>query len=852
MDAVGPRVRRALPLVATLAAFLAALEMLRLELRAVSWPALTSAVASTPPWRLGAALVLTAVNYAVLAGYDVLAFEYAKKALPRRRIAAAAVLAYAVAHSVGFAMFSGASVRYRFYSRWGVTAAELARVVVSYSITFWLGLLALGGLSLVAGAGSGAVALVPPAAGAAIGWLLVATVAAFLGATAIVRAPVRVAGYQFALPAPGLALRQLAVSLADWTLAGAVLFVLVPPGHVTFTALIGAYLVAVLAGMVSHVPGGLGVFEGLMVLLLRPWMASVDLVPALVAYRVIYYLLPFGLALVGLVIDEGRQRRAHLGEAGRWLSGVAGELAPRILAASSFFSGAVLLFSGATPALPGRLMWLDRLLPLGVIEASHFLASVVGAALIVLAQGLARRLDAAYYLTTLLAAAGIGASLLKGVDYEEALLLLAVLLALLRMRRAFDRRAAAVDLRFSGAWLVAVVGTLAASWWLGVFAFKHVDYANDLWWRFELRGDVSRFLRATVGASMVVLVAAVASLLRPVPHEVDEPTPSDLDDAAAAIARDGSTAANLVFLRDKGLLFDPARQAFVMYGVQGRTWVAMGGPVGAASATPGLIRQFVERADAWGAVPVFYEIGPEDMHRYADAGLTFVKLGEEAKVDLTTFTTEGGRGAKFRQAVRRLERDGGTFRVVPVEAVPALMPQLRDVSNDWLRAKAGAEKGFSLGFFDEAYLARFPVAVVERDGRVQAFCNLWPGTPGGELSLDLMRYASDAPKGVMDALLVHVMLWGRDHGYRTFALGMAPLAGVEPAPVPSIWQRLASLAYKHGERVYAFQGLRAFKQKFDPVWEPRYLAYPGGLQLPKILADVSALIAGGYRQILLK
>lgn len=260
----------------------------------------------------------------------------------------------------------------------------------------------------------------------------------------------------------------------------------------------------------------------------------------------------------------------------------------------------------------------------------------------------------------------------------------------------------------------------------------------------------------------------------------------------------------------------------------------------------------MERADAWGAVPVFYEIGPEDMHRYADAGLTFVKLGEEAKVDLATFTTEGGRGSKFRQAVRRLERDGATFRVVPPAEVPALMPQLRDVSRDWLRAKAGAEKGFSLGFFDEAYLTRFPVAVVERGGRVQAFCNIWPGAAGGELSVDLMRYASDAPRGVMDALLVHVMLWGRDRGYRSFALGMAPLAGVEPAPVPSIWQRLASLAYKHGERVYAFQGLRAFKQKFDPVWEPRYLAYPGGLQLPKVLADVSALIAGGYRQILLK
>ena len=107
------------------------------------------------------------------------------------------------------------------------------------------------------------------------------------------------------------------------------------------------------------------------------------------------------------------------------------------------------------------------------------------------------------------------------------------------------------------------------------------------------------------------------------------------------------------------------------------------------------------------------------------------------------------------------------------------MDQLRAVSDDWLREKAGGEKGFSLGFFDPDYVRRFPVAVVERQGRIEAFANLWPGPGKLELSVDLMRYRKDAPKGVMEALFVHLMRWGKEQGYDWFELGMAPLSGFE-------------------------------------------------------------------------
>jgi phosphatidylglycerol lysyltransferase len=590
------------------------------------------------------------------------------------------------------------------------------------------------------------------------------------------------------------------------------------------------------------------VFETLMVVFLSPYLDSSVVLPALVVFRAVYFLAPLVIGVAGLVADEAWLRRRHVVRVARFTA----QLTPIALSALTFIAGVVLLLSGATPAAPGRLAWLDSWLPLGVIEASHFAGSVIGAILLVVAQGLARRLDAAYYLAAGAIIAGMAASLLKGFDYEEATLLFVVLAALWMARPAFDRKAALFDTRFSAEWLVSLAAALAASIWLGLFAFKHVQYSNELWWRFALHGEASRFLRASVGAAIVLVLVAVRRVITPAPHDAPVPTDKDLDDAARVIHAQHATSPMLVFLRDKSLIFDEARTAFLMYAVQGRSWVALGDPVGPAETHVDLIRQFLERCDDFGGVPVFYEIGASGLHLYADFGLRFVKIGEAARVDLQRFTLESHAGYRHRQALKRVEKAGATFRVLAPGEVRDRLPELRQVSEDWLAGRSAAEKGFSLGFFDEAYVARFPMAIIEREDGILAFANLWAGAGRGELSLDLMRHRSDAPSGIMESLVVHLMQWGQQHGYRHFALGMAPLSGFEASPAASLWNRLGAFVYEYGEAIYNFQGLRAFKAKFHPDWEPHYLAYPGGLRLPRIMADVSALVAGGYRQIFRK
>lgn len=843
------RAGRVLPAAIALLLFIAGLEVLRRELHTLTWQALSAGALGTPAWLVATAFLLTALNYAVLSGYDFIALASIGRRLPAARVAVTSFLAYAIANSVGMAMLSGASVRYRFYSRWGISGQQFSQIVISYSVTFWLGLLALGGLSLVFSPLARSWDAPIAALATGIGIALLAVSVAYVVTAAVRRRPLYVKGFRLPLPSARLATLQLLLSSMDWMLAGAVLYVLLPRGAAPFAVVLGAFLAAQILGLAAHVPGGVGVFEGTIVLLLKPYMTSVQLAPALVAYRVVYYVVPLSIALVVLAAGELRDRRRHAVRLMAAIGRVAQQLTPRILAVLTFIAGLVLLFSGATPAAAHRLALLDRFVPLGVIETSHIAGSVAGALLLLLSQGLSRRLDAAYYLTTIVISAGMVASLLKGVDYEEAIVLGVVLLALRRARPAFDRKAALFATRFSPAWVAAVVAALVASVWLGFFAFKHIEYSNDLWWQFALGGEASRFLRGSVAAATVVLLVAVARLMGHAPHEFEPPSEADLDDASRAIAAQEAAYPNLIYLRDKALLFNEPRDGFVMYAVKRRTWVALGDPIGPPHRIGELIRLFIEQCDDFGGTPVFYEVGKEHLHRYADFGLAFIKLGEEARVDLTQFSLDGSQGSRFRQVVRRLEKDGGSFRVIPAEGVPAVMDRLREVSDDWLANKTGAEKGFSVGFFDPSYLERFPVAVIERANRIVAFANVWPGPGGHELSIDLMRYHREAPTSAMEALIVHLLIWGQSQGYHWFALGMAPMSGSQQSPIAPLRARAGNFLYEHGGVLFNFRGLRAYKEKFNPVWEPHYLVYPGGLKLPGIVADVSALVAGGYGRI---
>jgi phosphatidylglycerol lysyltransferase len=833
-----------------LALFAVALRVLHDTLAQYRYRDVIHYVNALPANQLFLAAILTLLGYLVMTGYDTLAFRYIHHPLPYFKIALASFIGYAFNNNVGFSGLVGGSLRYRLYNAWRLTAVEIAKVIAFCTISFWLGFVLLGGIFFLATPPDIPASVhLPFASIRLLGIVMLLPAIGYMLWIAIRREPVRVKQWEFELPTPGLFVAQVAISCLDWIIAAAVLYILLPDSlPLTFTRFLCIFLLAQIAGVASNVPGGLGIFEAIILVFLAPFFSASAILGALVAFRVIYYLLPLLVAILLLAAHEIIEKREGVARAwkifGRWTPGIA----PHLLAFTTFVAGAVLLFSGATPTLPGRLGLLRRLVPLPIVELSHFFGSIAGAALLLLARGLQRRLDAAYQITVGVLVAGILFQIFKGGDFEEAIILAVMLFALVASRRDFYRKASLLNEGFGPGWITAILLVLISSAWLGFFSYKHVDYSQDLWWHFSFRADAPRFLRASVGVVGVLLLFSIQRLLRPAAEEPDPPTTEEVEKAAAILGSEKNSQANLALLGDKPLLFSPSGRAFLMYGVEGRSWIAMGDPMGAEEEKQELIWKFRELCDLHAGWPVFYEVQRQNLHFYLDLGLTLLKIGEEARVSLEEFSLDGGDRKWMRKMLRRVEAEACTFEIIPSAPV---IEELRVISDSWLTEKRTREKGFSLGFFSEPYVRRCDVAVVRREGRIVAFANLWEGA-GEELSVDLMRHLADAPAGVMDFMFVNLILWGQERGYLWFNLGMAPLSGLENRSLGTLWSRVGSLAYRFGENFYNFQGLRQYKEKFDPVWEPMYIASPGGLALPRILTNLAALISGGLRGVISK
>ncbi len=322
---------------------------------------------------------------------------------------------------------------------------------------------------------------------------------------------------------------------------------------------------------------------------------------------------------------------------------------------------------------------------------------------------------------------------------------------------------------------------------------------------------------------------------------------ADLQRAEQLVAQALHGDASLLWTGDKRVFFSSEGNAFVMFQIRGRSWVVMGDPIGTPDEFDDLLSRFVAECDRRSGRPVFYCVRESNAERYRRVGLSLHKLGEEAVIDLAAFSMQGGHRAKLRSELRAAAKLGCAVEVLAPEDVPAVLPALREVSDVWLSERKVKEKSFSLGAFDDAYVARFPVAVTRRNGKIIAFASLWASGGGGEVKVDLMRRRSDAPRTVMSQLFVESMLWAQAHNYSTFSLGMAPLSGLCRDEAAPFWERVGHFLHLHGEHFYNFQGLRQFKVRFKPDWQPRYIAARGGPGMPMALLNVICLVSGGLR-----
>jgi phosphatidylglycerol lysyltransferase len=405
-----------------------------------------------------------------------------------------------------------------------------------------------------------------------------------------------------------------------------------------------------------------------------------------------------------------------------------------------------------------------------------------------------------------------------------------------------------LDQPFTPGWFVAVGVILMASFGVLWLAFDGIEpKVSDTWWDFAFAAEAPRALRALVGASIIAAGFGVSQLLRAPKGFAPIPSAQDMAKAMAIVRRQDRGEAILALMGDKSLLFSASGQSFLMYGKRGRSWVALFDPVGPRAERWELIRRFVALAHEHGGRAAFYQIPAESLPLYLDAGLSVMKLGEEARIALPTFRLEGGAASHLRYALKRGERDGLTFEDIAPEGVGAALAMLQSISDEWLDERTGEEKGFSVAAFDPTFLDVQRIGLVRAQGEPVAFVSIMETPARKAATLALMRHRSAVSPYAMEFLFVKTILAFKDRGFESLSLGVAPLAGVHPEPLSSGWHWIGAQIWKHGGRFYNFQGLRTFKNKFNPDWDPRYVAASGTVGPFVALADAAAMIAKAPR-----
>ena len=792
------------------------------------------------PWHvLIVAFGATALGYTALIGYDFWALKFLEKKLPLRVVALGGFLGYAFGNTIGVSVLSGGAVRYRIYSAFGLNAFEVAALASYIAIAMGTGLSLVGVLAL--GLHPGALTGVLPLSEGVIrllavlgggGTLLLLYGLAFSGRTLKIRR------FELCMPSPKILSGQMVVALFDSTMAALTLYVLMPAGTPDFITFLAIYAAATMVGVMSHVPGGVGVFETVVMAAMPPGTSAGEVAAALLMFRMIYYLLPFAIAFLVVSLNEARL-------AGGWAVRVFGEISepmrpaysamagivPWLAGAWAFGLGAYLLAVSLMPSVRASAVDDNDLVGALVLEGGTLTSALAGIGLLILSQGLIRRVSGAFWLSLVAIAGGALAAILNNLDLSSAVLLAVGGLGLVPFRREFYRQTAITQGVFGPAWIGMVLAVTAAA--ASFYVFVHAVPGHGLnWTDFALSANAPRALRAGLAASAVLLLFTVFLALQPVRHRAALAGAEDpLARAELIVARQEDPQACLALTGDKELRFSEDGRAFIMFRRRRTHWVALGDPVGAPEAVEGLGWSFVEAAQKAHCRPVFYDISERYLPLLEQMGLARHLLGEEAVVRL-----QGATPAASGEAV--------ALHLPPHD--PALIADLRRVSEAWLASPLGRDKAFSAGRFDPEYLDRWPIAVLRREGRAVAFATLLrPGT-GRHVAMDLMRYLPDAGgTELIESFLRALIARLQADGAEELSLGITPLAGLGARRTARLWSRFGSIMFRHGGAFATFEDLRAFRARFGPEWRPRYLAIPVGVSPLMALADVAWLISDG-------
>jgi phosphatidylglycerol lysyltransferase len=795
--------------------FVVAIYVLQNELKNYTYQDILNTFRSIPQIKILLAAALALAYYLVLGGYDVIAFKYIGVPLKFKDILFTCFISNALGNNTGYSMLFGGSIRYRMYSLYNVSMLNVTKVLFFSSATIWLGLLTIGGIVFTFTPVNFESAKFMFASTRPVGFIFLIILFTYI-ALSFSAKPRKFFKWEINFPNAQIVMWQTILAALDWVLASLVLYALLPAGAIPYFTLLKIFLVAQLLGILSQVPGGMGVFESAIFLLMPSASGRPDVMGALIAYRLIFYFFPLSIALILLASHEFLRMRKKFQTASKIFGGRMTSILPQALTFTMFLAGVIILFANFTPIEINQLKSIIALIPMWLLNTLHFVAAASAVGLLLIARGLQLRIKRAYSWGVFLLIVSIIAAVLTEQPVLKIAGLIILLATLLPAKTYFYRNIGILATRLNTWWGLAISGVFVMSVWLGFFVYSQ-DISS---WRsvklftealFE-NTDSARFLRAALGMLLILFIVILEQLFRAFFMRRRTLTPEKISEI---ITKSERTYPHIALSGDKQFIGSPDGETFLMYASSGLSAIALGDPVGAQQNNTELLWQFKEMCDAAALRPSFIGTSGRQLHIYYDIGLEVIKLGDNAEVPLARFT-----GGAFKDITARVEAEGFSFEVIPPENFETYKNVYAKINETWLKKAGYVEMNFLPGAYKD-YMKMYSFGVVKKDARVVAFAPIVLSALNNEASIAALRHDFSC-ENIVEYLTYNCVMHAKNAGVRWFDLGYCLSA--EDAKENAQLKRFARLFPMSEHFDYDIARLREFKSKFNPVWQYKYIA----------------------------
>lgn len=770
--------------------------------------------------------------------YDFVLRRHLQLKVPVKKTVIYSWTANTISNFVGFGGVAGMVIRTFFYGRHGLEKKALVKRIGLITLFYLSGMSLLSWLPLLG--------IIQTPIFKEVKWIQIALVGlAIYFPILIVSIKRQKASATVSLIKRKDILSLAVISLFEWCFAFGLMYIITYflGVSVPVSSMLATFIVASFAGIISMLPGGIGSFD-LMYLLGMEGLGvpTETTLLILLLYRISYFIIPALIGTVTLLLYFWGELNQKLN---RIPTIILQNVSHWIVTVFVLLAGIILLVSAAVPAALERIKMTNEILALPVMNMSHEFTVGLGISLLMLTRGIQYRVKWAYTLTLVTLVAAAIFSLSKWFDYEDALFVIVVFVILLLSKKQFYRE------NIVPTWGKSFVDIIGISIILGGFVF--IGFVNLPTSHFTIPVKLRPYIMtdstdllvsAGVGIILAILYMSIGYLLakpRYFPFEKSVNYEGEIKEHLEKY--EGTVLSHLIFLHDKYIYWNDTKTVMLAFQKYSDKLIVLGDLVGEKKDIPRAMEEFHDRANIYGYTPVYYQVTSRMFPYLHENGYDFFKLGEEAVVNLPSFDLVGKKMKNLRANKNKLEREGYRFQVIQAPHSDAFLSKLKLISDQWLDGRK--EKGFSLGWFNPAYLRTVPIAVVkDEEERIVAFCNIMPAYDGDKMvSVDLMRYGLKAPNATMDYMFIKLFEWYKEHNYEKFNLGMAPLANVGLSKYSFLTEKIAYQIFLYGHAFYHFKGLKMFKEKYADGWEPKYLAMRKKTSLPITMVQVSLLIA---------